>query len=66
MHGNHICTVADQRDSLVHVHVLGVTSVVHIDRLARIGIINRCLYRRIVRIERAPAPPPPSFIHANK
>ena len=51
-----------QRNLLIHVHVLGVATVVHIDRLASSRVIDCRLYPRGACIERAAVAPPACFV----
>ena len=53
------------RQSLVHIHVLGVCAIFHANCISFICVINRMLYRRIAGIKRTAVSPPAGCIHAN-
>ena len=62
-HSHHIRALAFQREPrLVHIHILGVTPAMHIDRIPLTRSIHRRLYRRGTNIERTTHPPPAAFI----
>jgi len=65
-HSDRACALASKREVRCRdVHVLGVAPSRNTDRLARVRIIDHCLYRRPARVERAAVAPPARFVHTN-